>query len=452
VSSHQVSYAQKRRSTRIEQTVPVLVQGVGAMREPYQEQVSTLSISCHGCTYQSKHEVLQGETVYLDIRPPANGMVACSSKARVKWAQKLAVKEKAYQIAVELEIAGNIWGIPAPPSDWFPPQLAAAAEPVSNSRELKVVARKETPIAEVAEVRPDRATDIVKRETASPRIPALEQLMVGLGEQIQTVASQAASASLAKEKDRLLEEFRLHLRDEATRAIQMAIASSKDVIVRQAMKDLSESHESAARNNYALWTKKIEHDLETARQHIVTQEMEAGRRLESLAASTIERVQLTTDKTRIEVVDRFVSRLREQVGPMLAEAKDSLQKLETSGAAFKKESETILAGLGTRLESNSRANLARVQQELEKNAAANAAKATETLQRLYHSFEKAAQTSMESLLASGGSQMTGILQARSAEISREFSAGLENYTRNYLETIGKSIAEIPRNMPGSSRK
>jgi hypothetical protein len=82
----------------------------------------------------------------------------------------------------------------------------------------------------------------------------------------------------------------------------------------------------------------------------------------------------------------------------------------------------------------------------------NAAKATETLQRLYQSFEKAAQASMESLLASGGSQMTGILQARSAEISREFSSGLQNYTRNYLETIGKSIAEIPRNMPGSSRK
>ena len=39
------------------------------MREPYQEQVSTLSISCHGCTYQSKHEVIQGETVYLDIKP-----------------------------------------------------------------------------------------------------------------------------------------------------------------------------------------------------------------------------------------------------------------------------------------------------------------------------------------------------------------------------------------------
>ncbi len=77
MSSHQLAYAQKRRSTRIDQAVPLLVQGVGAMREPYQEQVSTLSISCHGCTYLSKHEVIQGETVYLDVKAPTAGSTGC---------------------------------------------------------------------------------------------------------------------------------------------------------------------------------------------------------------------------------------------------------------------------------------------------------------------------------------------------------------------------------------
>src|SRR6202035_1168093 len=58
VSSHQLAYAHKRRSTRVEKAVPLVVGGVGALREPYQEEVSTLSISCHGCTYQSRHEVI----------------------------------------------------------------------------------------------------------------------------------------------------------------------------------------------------------------------------------------------------------------------------------------------------------------------------------------------------------------------------------------------------------
>ena len=453
MSFHQVSYAQKRRSKRIDQAIPLIVQGVGAMREPYQEQVSTLSISCHGCTYQSKHEVLQGETVYLDIKPPANGSVECSSKARVKWAQKLAVKEKVYQIAVELEIAGNIWGISVPPEDWFPPQLAVATDTSATGRELKVVTRKDTQAIASQEARPERASSYIEqKEGPTSAIPGLAQMMVGLGEQIQSVASQAATASLIKEKGRMIEEFRAHLLNEANNAIQAAVASSKDIIVREAMKDLSEAHEAAARNNYALWIKKIEQDLEIARQHILTQEKEASRRVEALATGTIERVQRSMETTRTEVVDRFVSRLREQVGPLLAEAKDSLQKLESSGAAFKKETEAVLAGLGSQLESNSRASLARVQQAIEKNTAVNAAKANEALQKLYQSFERAAQTSMESLLAAGGNQMTGILQAKAAEISREFSVGLENHTRSYLETVGKSIAEIPGNVAGNSRK
>ena len=59
---------------------------------------------------------------------------------------------------------------------------------------------------------------------------------------------------------------------------------------------------------------------------------------------------------------------------------------------------------------------------------------------------------MESLLASVGSQMTRILQERAADVSREFSTGLEGYTRNYLESIGKSIAEIPQKMPSHPRQ
>jgi hypothetical protein len=57
-----------------------------------------------------------------------------------------------------------------------------------------------------------------------------------------------------------------------------------------------------------------------------------------------------------------------------------------------------------------------------------------------------------SLLASVESQMTRILQERAADVSREFSNGLEGYTRNYLESIGKSIAEIPRNVPSRPRQ
>jgi hypothetical protein len=449
VPSHQASYAQKRRSTRIDQNVPVVVQGVGALREPYQEQVSTLSISCHGCTYQSKHEVIQGETVYLDVIPPVEGSVACSSKGRVKWAQKVGAKDRIFQIAIELEIAGNIWGIATPPGDWFPPQLPQANE--APARELKVVARKEQQaIATTAEAN-SRAAGIEKREPLAPSIPALAQLMMGLGEQIQTVASEAATATLFKEKSRLIEEFRTQFREEASKGMQSAIATAKELIVRQATKEMTEAHEAIARINHAQWAKKIEQELEVAQQHILKQEKEAGNRLDGLATTTIERVQRSMEITRTDLVDRFVARLREQVEPLLVEAKSSLQKLEASEAAIKKESETIYAGFGNQLEQSAQASLTKVQQDLEKNTVAAAAKTNETLQKLYKDFERAARSSVESLLASSGGQINEILQGKVNEISQSFSTGLENHTRNYLESVGKSISEIPNKIPNSSR-
>ena len=237
MSSHQFAYAQKRRSTRIDQAIPLLVQGVGAMREPYQEQVSTLSISCHGCTYESKHEVIQGETVYLDIKPPNGSSVGCSSRARVKWAQKFGAKERAFQIAVELEIAGNIWGVASPPADWFPRQVPEAVDTASLARELKVVHRKEQPAIPVPDAESNRLAVPTRDAVAAPPVPQIThpvpqiaQLMVGLGEQIQSMAAQAAAAALVKEKGRLIEEFRAQLRDEAIKTIQSAISASKEVI------------------------------------------------------------------------------------------------------------------------------------------------------------------------------------------------------------------------------
>src|ERR1700730_10192878 len=150
MSTNQVAYGQKRRSSRIEKAVPLAVQGVDAFRAPYREEVTTATISCHGCTYQMKHEVLPGEMVVLDIGQLAKGNSECSSRARVKWIQKLnAATDPAYDVAVEFEIAGNIWGITSPPEDWLPvqggKQESKVVEP-NPGRELRIITRPEPQI------------------------------------------------------------------------------------------------------------------------------------------------------------------------------------------------------------------------------------------------------------------------------------------------------------------
>jgi exonuclease VII large subunit len=188
--------------------------------------------------------------------------------------------------------------------------------------------------------------------------------------------------------------------------------------------------------------------MEDAKQNMTNQAHEASQRLDSLAAYTIERVHRSMEATRSEAVDRFVSRLREQIAPMFAEAKETLQTLAASETAFKNESHVIYARLETQIESSANACLAKLRDELNKNSTAVAANTTETLLKLSQDLEKATRDNLQSLLASMGSHVTATVQARTAEISREFSTGLEAQTRSYLEFIAKSIAEIAKNTPG----
>ena len=181
-SSHQISHAQKRRSTRLDHAVPVAVQGVGAYREPYQDQVSTLSISCHGCTYNSKYEVIQGELVYLDVRSTNDGSSHGSSRARVKWVQNLGGKV-GFQVAVELEVAGNIWGICVPAGGLVSRQCARQKRAcgrrarVAPGRQNGTTKFKRAPIA--ARIRFRRAASTARTRfrraasTARTRIPGI---------------------------------------------------------------------------------------------------------------------------------------------------------------------------------------------------------------------------------------------------------------------------------------
>src|SRR5450755_3619164 len=113
----------KRRSTRIVQAVPVSVTGVDAIGRPFAEHTSTLIINCHGCRYQSKHYVLKNMWVKLEIPHPESGYPPRAVRGRVSWIQRPRTVRQLFQVALELEAPGNVWGIAFPPEDWF-----AAAE------------------------------------------------------------------------------------------------------------------------------------------------------------------------------------------------------------------------------------------------------------------------------------------------------------------------------------
>src|SRR6201997_4467814 len=130
---------QKRRSTRIVQAVPLTVTGVDALGQPFKERTTTVMVNCHGCKYQSKHYVPKNSMVTLDI-PRQQGQPARSVQGRVVWVQRPRTVRELFQIGLEFEIAGNVWGIAFPPEDWVPcaDEPAAASPAPSESSPIVI--------------------------------------------------------------------------------------------------------------------------------------------------------------------------------------------------------------------------------------------------------------------------------------------------------------------------
>src|SRR5712672_4515446 len=129
----------KRRSSRIVQAVPLVVTGVDALGRPFVERTSSLIINCHGCRYQSKHYVLKNMWVALEIPHAEAGQPPRQVRGRVAWIQRPRTVRQLFQVALELELPGNVWGIGFPPEDWFAfqdaPGSALPSGPRSESAE-----------------------------------------------------------------------------------------------------------------------------------------------------------------------------------------------------------------------------------------------------------------------------------------------------------------------------
>ena len=135
-------------------------------------------------------------------------------------------------------------------------------------------------------------------------------------------------------------------------------------------------------------------DIENARQRILIQESELNQRVDGMAARTVEELQRTLETTHTEAAARFVSRMREQVAPVLEEAKADLQKLVDSQTTFKEESQAIYARVTSELESGVNAKLMQTHDELDNSSAAVLTECNEKLLELSQTFENGARDSI----------------------------------------------------------
>ncbi len=466
MSVQSLAQAKKRRSTRIDHTIPLTVGGADAFRAPYLEHVSTVTISCHGCRYQSKYDVLPGDVVFLELNEPDQERTTYTIRARVRGIQRMMSKDRPFEIAVELEAPGNIWGVSFPPDDWFAAQKLELTAPANHEDEQRVVHETRPPRPLIPKEAVGRVSPPERNETAASLSPLLAQLVAGLSEQIQHMASEAAATAILKEKGRLLEDFRAQLQREATRTLEQVISTSQEELTHRALDDLNTAHEVAARSTHERWMKQVEQDLAIATEGMVAQGTELSQRIEGMAASTIERLQRHMEALRRDSVDHFLSRLREQLAPVLESAQSTLQRLAAYEHELKEKSEAscvLFEGLleqtaqrsvtvaqekilrfEKQFESGASGRLSKAHEELDQKCATAVAKSIETVRKLSQDREKTADSYLQSLVAQTADQVKNALREKTAEISREFAGELEATTRGYFESINELLAEIPK--------
>ncbi len=232
----------KRRSTRIVQAVPLMVTGVDALGRPFTERTSTLIINCHGCRYQSKHYVLKNMWVSLEVPHAEAGQPPRTVRGRVAWIQRPRTVRQLFQVALELEVSGNAWGIAFPPEDWF--AFPDAAHMLTGgARPVEPLAPSAAPSSELEFSLPLADTELppaggpdnlrVMPAPASTTDASLQlarhvtRLLADAKQQIQAAARDAATHAVSAESrasfDQWEQKFaaaRAEVANEASRAIE----------------------------------------------------------------------------------------------------------------------------------------------------------------------------------------------------------------------------------------
>lgn len=191
-----LAYLPDRRSTRIEQSVPITISGLDASRGAYCEKVSTVSINCHGCRYLSQNRVAVGDMTILEVAGQDARLAKSSTLARVRSVKQLSENPTSFDVAVELDLPRNVWGLASPPSDWA--EFEQVSAPGDGMTKLRIHAsppferRADFPRVRRTPVVPVRIRKVLVDPEGAAMAPLPPQPTTTLREPIEPTPIQAA--------------------------------------------------------------------------------------------------------------------------------------------------------------------------------------------------------------------------------------------------------------------
>jgi hypothetical protein len=365
------SELRKRRSTRIVQAVPLQVTGVDALGRPFMERTSSLILNCHGCRYQSKHYVLKNMWVKLEVPNPQEGEPPRTVRGRVAWIQRPRTVRQLFQVALELEAPGNVWGIAFPPEDWFaqsePAAAQSAAAPIGTTAHIDLplppLAPPPLPPAESSETEFHVSltdSDVTAATAATPAAspdnirvfpsPAsttdaslqlarhVTRLLAEARQQIQAAAREAASQAVAAERTASAEQWEKKVA-ETRDALQHEVTTAVEKIQEESQTRSREAHEAAANALQEELPKRLAPQLEQVTRNLTSHLSDEGRlqraaHAEQLtsAAETLSEVCQQAEETTARLLSAS-----EQADQHISEQSEALQKLIAEAAAQREQ-------------------------------------------------------------------------------------------------------------------
>ena len=242
----------RRRSTRVEVAVPIILTGRDASGLSFREETETTTVNLHGARLKTCHQVLVGSQVGIE-----NQRTGAAEKAICVRVEEPAPGESAHHIAVQLLNPGNVWGVVNPPADWGEAVAGLggwAAPSPRPAAKVEVLPQPTTaPLAVAGPPAPAAPTDV------DVRFAELEQRLAELMESALQIVRKQADEIVAKalrefqerlavtaaagetrfnervdqtfgELESALKTFRADLEDELTARREEAVASAEGAL------------------------------------------------------------------------------------------------------------------------------------------------------------------------------------------------------------------------------
>jgi len=430
-TSHSLNGVDLRRSSRIEQHVPLLILGSDRHGENFRERTLAVAVNLHGCRYSSRHDYVQDGWVTLQVTG-TDGTDSPAIRARVRSLHSPKTPRELCQVGVELDTPGNVWGIPTPPEDWQ--RLLGASNSSAEAAAPAVPAPEtSTPPASLdgkQSLSPERRSEV----TVFPGPPVSVEPAREVAPTKETADAKTDRFVITSEQ--ILQALKSQIRVAADRAVQDSLSAQLDQAVKLALHKIEEGWRDNVRQ-----IEKISADRMAEVQNLWEKQLVAHQNYTQEASGRLQALVNNSQQTFADT-QKLVERLANETSPQLhARLMESFDRAKRDLEAAANQ----VFGLHVaRLDEGCQLAVREARSQINESITEALSMSHEPVESLVRSTGEHALDRLEerlSEIASGFEQQNDIARQRTDEIARQLESLVAETSRARSQQ-GQELSEV----------